>query len=95
MVGTHKYSFLRQAISKKLIFYIAAVNEHAVHSPATYSAQRRIGTVTMSVSRTTEYVTAIKFTIDAEGTQATSLCVVAMIELIYYGYLTAPSITEP
>lgn len=59
-------------------------------SAATTSASRDIGTVTMTVSETSEYVNAVQFTVDGTGSLGVSLQVIVQVELIWYGFLSAP-----
>ncbi len=51
-------------------------------------------TVTMTVVETSEYEMSLRITIDLDGNAVTNATFVAMVELFYAGFLTAPVITS-
>lgn len=61
-------------------------------SVATATATRDIGTITVTVAETTEYVQTISFQIDLTGTSVATANVTALVEVIYDGFLTPPAI---
>lgn len=62
-------------------------------SGATTSLTRDIGTVTMTVTETSEYQNDVTFQIDATGSGATTPALYMYVRLIWAGYLTAPTLT--
>ena len=63
-------------------------------SAATTSSERDITTVTLSVVETSEYQIDVQFLVDLTGSSAQSSArVTCMVELIYYQFTTAPTIT--
>ena len=61
-------------------------------SAATSSANRDVGTVTMSVSETSEYIQAVQFTADLTGSNVSNGYVTCWVVLIWSGFTTAPVI---
>jgi hypothetical protein len=63
-------------------------------SAATTSSERDITTVTLSVVETSEYQIDVQFLVDLTGSSAQSTArVTCLVELIYYQFTTAPTIT--
>lgn len=62
-------------------------------SAATTTLTRDISTVTMTVLETSEYQNDIQFQIDSTGSSATTPGIVLYVRVIWYGYLTAPTVT--
>lgn len=52
-----------------------------------------IGTLTVSTSETSEYVTAINVLADHTGTQASNLRAIVLAELLWYAFNTRPTLT--
>jgi len=61
-------------------------------SAATSSGNRDIGTVTMSVTETSEYVQTVNFLVDVTGSSAMNPFVTCWVVLIWSGFTTAPVI---
>lgn len=59
---------------------------------ATNALARQIDRITMTVTETSEYVQTVNFTVDLSGASVGTAEVIAEVELIWYGYLTAPII---
>jgi len=70
---------------------VSEISETA--SAATSSLTRDLGTVTMTVTETSEYQNDVQLRIDVSGSGATTPSVVLEVRVIWYGYLTAPTIT--
>jgi len=70
---------------------ISEISETA--SAATSAANRDIGTVTMSVSENSEYELDVEFTVDTTGTYATTGAVSLLVDLVWRGFLTTPTMT--
>jgi len=63
-------------------------------SAATNAAVRDIGAVTVTVTETSEYVVNIQVQADHTGTGASVLVCVMEIDLLWYGFLTAPVVAN-
>lgn len=61
-------------------------------SVATDAPTRDIGTVTMTVTETSEYVQTVEFSVDVTGTSATNPFVTCWVLLLWGGFTTAPVI---
>lgn len=61
-------------------------------SLANASATRDIGTITVTVVETSEYIQTVTFQIDLSGTTVTTATVTLEVELTYTGFTTAPVI---
>lgn len=70
---------------------VSEISESA--SAATTAGTRDIGTVTMTVVENTEYQNDIQFTIDTTGTSATTATTVIYVQVLWYGFNTAPTLT--
>jgi len=71
---------------------VIVVSETA--SAATNAAQRDIGTVTITTTEISEYQIAIQVQADHTGTLSSLLLCVMQIDLLWYGFLTAPVISN-
>jgi hypothetical protein len=63
-------------------------------SAATNAATRDIGAVTISLKETSEYDIDVQITADATGSSVDVLEATVMVQLIHYGFLTAPTMTQ-
>lgn len=63
-------------------------------STATNPAARDIPTLTLSITETSEYVQTIRVTADHVGTSGAALTAVMEIDLLWYGFYTAPVIAN-
>jgi len=63
-------------------------------SAATNAATRDIGAVTISLKETSEYNIDVQITADATGSSVDVLEATVMVQLIHYGFLTAPTMTQ-
>jgi hypothetical protein len=63
-------------------------------SAATTGAQADIGTLTVSLTETSEYVITINVLADHTGVLASALTCVMAIDLLWYGFLTPPTIAN-
>lgn len=70
---------------------VSEISETA--SGVTTGLTRDIGTVTMTVVETSEYLNDVTFQIDATGSGATTPALYVYVRLIWAGYLTAPVLT--
>lgn len=64
-------------------------------SGATTPATSDIGTVTMTVVETSEFLIDVQFTVDLTGTSVGSGYVTAAVELVWNRYTTAPVLSQP
>jgi hypothetical protein len=63
-------------------------------SAATSAAARDVTTVTMTVLETSEYLNDVQFTVVCSGSGSHSPRVTIEVELIWYGFLTAPVLSQ-
>lgn len=59
-------------------------------SAATDPATRDIGTVTMAVTETSEFVQTVDFTVDVTGTSAAAPIITAFVQVVWGSFTTAP-----
>lgn len=59
-------------------------------SAATIAGTRDVGTITVTVTETSEYVMTVNVQVDTTGTSATTSAVIADIELLYSTFTTPP-----
>jgi hypothetical protein len=90
---TAQFCAAQNAGGLKVISPVSEVVETA--SAATSSANRDIGTVTMSVLTTSNYLTDVQFLVDGTGSSSQAyLYVICEVELIWYGFLTPPVMSQ-
>ncbi len=61
-------------------------------SAATASGTRDIGTITVTVVETSEYVQTVNFQVDVTGSGASAFDVTVWVEVLFYGFTTPPVI---
>lgn len=71
----------------------AVVEVTETASAADASATRDISTVTMTVLATSAYLVDVQFTIDLTGTSVSTATVDALVELVWRGFTTPPTIS--
>lgn len=71
---------------------VSEISETA--SVATSGAARDIGTVTMTVVENSEYQNDIQFTIDLSGAATATAQVICFVRVLWYGFSTAPVLTQ-
>jgi hypothetical protein len=72
----------------------AVVEDVETASAATTPAQRDIGTLTVSLVETSEYIIAVQVTADHTGAAVDALWCVMSLDLLWHGFLTAPVIAN-
>ena len=70
----------------------AVIEEYDDAEAATAVIQRGIVSTTVTVAETSEYVQTVSFQIDLSGASVDTAEVVVEVEVLYYGFLTAPAI---
>ncbi len=84
-------SFARHMLGTGAAGTNTAVTElHESAEAGNDTGTRGLGTVTMTVVETSEYVMTIQFTIDLTGTNVSTAEVTAAVEIVWVKFLTAP-----
>jgi hypothetical protein len=91
-VKKYRGSFSREIISTATGTNTAVEDTFTGTSAASASATRDIGTITMDVVETSEYVQTVRFTVDLTGSSVQTAEVTCFITLLYTGFTTAPVI---
>ena len=74
---------------------ISAVTQVALTaSAAVQAADVDVGAVTMTVVATNDYTADIQFTVDLTGTTAATGQVNCLVEVVWFGYVTAPVLSQ-
>lgn len=71
---------------------VSEISETA--SAASTGATRDISTVTMTVVETSEYNNDVQFQIDLTGSGVTTAQVICFVRVIWYGFLTPPTLSQ-
>jgi hypothetical protein len=91
-VKKYRGSFSREIISTAAGVNTAVEDTFSGTSAASDAATRDIGTITMSVTETSEYVQTVNFTVDLSGSSVQTAEVTVFITLLWTGFTTPPTI---
>jgi len=84
--------FTRAMVSAGTGALSAVTEDHDDTAADTAAATRSIGNVTLTVAETTEYQITASITVDLTGTDVQTAQVLALVELLWTGFLTTPEI---